>query len=331
MRAAWDFLKKTFSEFSEDDCASQAAALAYYTIFSMPAMLVIIVTIVGFLYPQLSEVTGEEAQAAAKNPDESQDKSAVLPPKVAGQFEMLIGKEGTDQLGEMLANANKGGRGTWATIIGIIVLLFGATGALAQLQVALNRAWEVQPDPEQGGLRSFLLKRIFSFAMLLGTAFLLLVSLLLTAAMQAFGDMLVGTILPEGVSQAWPVVVNILVSLVVITLLFGAIFKVLPDAEIRWRDVWVGAGVTAVLFVLGKFLIGLYIGNSHVASSYGAAGSMAILLVWIYYSSMILLIGAEFTQVWAKRYGQQIQPSPGAVRVVHEMRHIRGPGQMRPT
>lgn len=342
---SWSFLKQTFREFSEDDCASQAAALAYYTVFSMPAMLVIIVAIIGFFSPKLSKLTGDEQsrqtatarQQDSGQKDSSQGKSddqktcSALPQAVCTQFKMLIGDKATAQLNEMLVNARTGKRGLLATIIGIVALLFGATGALAQVQAALNRAWDVKPDPRQGGLWSFLLKRVFSLGMLLGIAFLLLVSLVLTAALQAFGDLIAGWVLSDNASKALPIAINVVVSLIVIALLFAAMFKVLPDAEIRWRDVWVGAAATAAMFVLGKFLIGLYIQRSSVETAYGTAGSLAILLLWIYYSSMILLVGAEFTQVWAKRYGHQIEPSPGAVRVVQETREVRGPGQMRPT
>ena len=200
--------------------------------------------------------------------------------------------------------------------------MLGASGAFGQLQAALNRAWEVAPDPEQGGLKAFLLKRVFSFGMILSVAFLLLVSLVLSAALSAFGGALAG-MLPEGVSATLLQVLNQVVSFAVIAGLFAAIFKVLPDATVAWRDVWVGAAVTAVLFVVGKFVIGYYLGRSNPGEAFGAAGSLAVMFVWIYYSSMILLLGAEFTQAWAEARGSGIAPERGAVRVVQEKKQVR--------
>jgi membrane protein len=208
------------------------------------------------------------------------------------------------------------------TILSIAALLFGATGAFGQLQSAINRAWEVMPDPDKGGLKAVLLKRVFSFGMILSIAFLLLVSLVLSALLSAFGTAL-NQYLPSGLSGPLVQVINQLISLLVITLLFAAIFKVLPDARVAWRDVWVGAAFTAVLFVIGKYLIGLYLGHSNPGEAFGAAGSLAVMFIWVYYSSMILLFGAEFTQVWAKRHGSGIAPDRGAVRVLEERRPLR--------
>jgi membrane protein len=186
-----------------------------------------------------------------------------------------------------------------------------------ELQAALNRAWGVEPDPDRGGVKNFVIKRLFSLGMVLSIAFLLLVSLVLSAALTAFGGAL-GGLLPGDASEVLLQLLDNAVSLVVITLLFAAMFKVLPDARIAWRDVWVGALVTTVLFLAGKFLIGLYLGQANPGEAYGAAGSLAILLVWIYYSSLILLLGAEFTPVWARERGAGVEPQEGAVRVVVE-------------
>jgi membrane protein len=180
----------------------------------------------------------------------------------------------------------------------------------------------VAPDPDKGGIKQFLLKRVFSFGMILSVAFLLLVSLVLSAALTAFGGAL-GAMLPDGISATLLQVLNQVLSVVVIAVLFAALFKVLPDARIAWRDVWVGGAVTAVLFVVGKFLLGLYLGQSNPGQAFGAAGSLAVLLVWIYYSSMILLFGAEFTQLWAERRGQGIAPERGAMRVVRQRKELR--------
>jgi membrane protein len=292
--------RDSVKEFLDDDCQTQAAALSYYTIFSLPPLLVLILMLLG----------------------------AVLDPQdIRGHLETqlgtLMGPSATEQIRNILEQAHSPGSGTGvAAVLSVLALLLGATGAFGQLQAALNRAWEVAPDPDKGGLKQFLLKRVFSFGMILSVAFLLLVSLVLSAALTAFGGAL-GSMLPEGVSATLLQVVNQLLSLVVIAGLFAALFKVLPDAHVAWRDVLVGGAATAVLFVLGKFLIGLYLGRSNPGEAFGAAGSLAVLLVWIYYSSMILLFGAEFTQLWAERRGQGIAPEQGAMRVVRERKELR--------
>jgi membrane protein len=237
-----------------------------------------------------------------------------------GQIGNLMGPAGREQVATILAQAHlPGSKGIIATALGIGALLLGATGAFGQLQAALNRAWEVKPDPAQGGLRSFLLKRVFSFGMVLGVAFLLLVSLVVSAALSALGNALGGA-LPGGLDEWVGQLLNLAVSYAVITLLFATIFKVLPDAKAPWRDIWPGAAVTALLFTVGKFLIGFYLGRTNPGEAFGAAGSLAVMLVWIYYSSMIVLFGAEFTHVWAERMGVGIQPAQGAIRVVVEKR-----------
>jgi membrane protein len=197
-------------------------------------------------------------------------------------------------------------------------LLFGATGAFVSLQSALNRAWEVEPDPARGGVKNFLMKRLLSIGMMLVVAFLLLVSLALTAALSAAGGVIFGA-LPTVVSQ----VLNFLLSFAVITLLFAAMFKVLPDAEVAWRDVWVGAVFTAALFTIGKFAIGFYIGTSNPGNAFGAAGALAVLFVWIYYAAIIVMLGAEFTQARVKQRGGRIEPEKGAVRVVERKEVVR--------
>jgi membrane protein len=206
--------------------------------------------------------------------------------------------------------------------------MLGATGAFSQLQIALNKAWEVQPDPEQGGVRRFVVRRVLSFGMVLAVAFLLLVSLALSAALSAFGDVLAGRL--AGLSAPALTVLNVALSLSVFTVVFAAIFQVLPDAKVRWRDAWVGAGITTLLFVLGKFLIGFYLGRSDPGQAYGAAGSLAVTLLWIYYSSFILLFGAEFTRAWAEAYGSGVEPEAGAVRTVRHKTMIRSGAREAP-
>lgn len=294
-------LKQSGKDFMDDNCPRMAAALAYYTIFSLPPLLILIITIVGAVWdPQTIRAAME------------------------GQFAQMMGPQAAGEIHAMIENANRpGSGGALRTILGVAALIFGATGAFIQLQDALNQAWEVEPDPDQGGLKNFLLKRVFTFGMILGIGFLLLVSLVLSAALSAFGEVLSG-MLPGGLSGVFLHVLNLGISFAIITLLFAALFKVVPDAKIGWRDVWVGAGATAVLFVAGKFLIGLYLGNSDPGQAFGAAGSLAVLLLWIYYSGLIVLFGAEFTQAWAESRGSGIEPEPGAVRVVETKEHVRG-------
>jgi membrane protein len=290
-------IKQSLRDFIKDDCMDAAAALSYYTIFSLPAILVLILMLV----------------SAVMNPSDVRGG-------LEGQLQALMGPSAGEQIRTIIQQADqKPSSGFLPTILGIAGLLFGATGAFGQLQKTLNRAWNVEPDPNQGGLKNFLTKRLFSFGMILVVAFFLLVSLVISAALTGLGGRL-GSFLPSGVSGPVLEMLNSVISLVGITLLFGALFKVMPDAKIAWRSVWVGAGVTAVLFVLGKFLIGFYLGQSNPGQAYGAAGSLAVLLLWIYYSSLILLFGAEFTETWAERRGQGIEPEPGAVRVRREKR-----------
>jgi membrane protein len=284
-------LTRSVRDFLDDDCMTRAAALSYYTVFSLPPLLILILLLAGTLLDPNDVRGGLESQIDA-----------------------LMGPAGGDQVRTMLTHAERPGGGLFPTLIGIGALLFGATGAFSQLQSALNRVWEVEPDPHQGGLKTFLFKRLLSFGMILTVAFLLLVSLAVSAALAAFGSAL-ESFLPEGVSAPLLQALNLVLSLAVITLLFAAIFKVLPDATVAWRDVWVGAAVTAVLFTVGKFLIGLYLGTSNPGEAYGAAGSLALLLLWIYYSSIIMLFGAEFTQAWAETHGQGVTPEQGARRL----------------
>jgi membrane protein len=299
-------IKETVSNFLEDDCMDSAAALSYYTIFSLPAILVLLLMLVSSIMNP-SDVRGG----------------------LESQLQALMGPSAGDQIRTIIKQAEKRpSNGLIPTILGIAGLLFGATGAFGQLQKALNRAWNVEPDPHQGGIKNFLSKRVFSFGMILVVGFFLLVSLVVSAALSGLGDRL-GNFLPVGLSGAVLQVLNLVISLAVVTLLFGALFKVMPDAKISWRSVWVGAGVTAVLFVLGKFLIGFYLGQSNPGQAYGAAGSLAVLLLWVYYSTIILLFGAEFTETWAERRGRGIEPEPGAVRVRREKQRVGPPAPAR--
>ena len=229
-------------------------------------------------------------------------------------MELLLGEDGAGMIREMISGAaDRAGGSGFGAVIGVIALLFGATGAFVELQRGLNRTWEVAPAPSSGGLGGFLLKRVASLGMVLAIAFLLLVSLALSAAVSAFGSWL-ETVVPW-LNSVLLVILDLALSLGLFTVLIGLIFMFLPDAVLSFRDVRTGAFVTAILFIIGKFAIGFYLGRSSLGSLYGAAGSLAILLTWIYYSAIILLIGAEFTQVWVRRHGKSIEPEEGAMKV----------------
>lgn len=289
----------TFTEFSQDDCMTMAAALSYYTAFALPPLLLLIVTVAGWIWSP-EAVTGQ----------------------IRDQVSGVIGSGGWQQIETMMQEAGNRDDGRLAALVGVAVLIFGATGVMAQLQHALNRAWQVEVSPKAGGIRNFVFKRMLSLAMILGIAFLLIVSLVLTAVLNATADQ-VRAWLPA-MLQGWtPMVVHALVTLVVLTLLFAAMFKWLPDAEVEWRDTWVGAATTAALFLAAKFALGLYFGMQN-AQTYGPAASFVLILLWVYYSSIVFLLGAEFTQVWARRRGAQIAPSPGAVRIVQTKREVPG-------
>ena len=233
------------------------------------------------------------------------------------QVERLLGDEAAKEVETIIVSAaGHQTRSRFAAMLGVASLLFGATGVFVQLQSALNKVWHVEPDPRLGGVRNFIEKRILSFGLVLGLGFLLLVSLLLSAAIVAFSNFISGWLNSEA-SAMLVEGINVIISFAVVTTVFAAIFKVMPDAKIRWKDVWVGAAVTSILFALGKFVIGFYLGNSDVSSAYGAAGSLAIVLIWIYYSSVILLAGAEFTQVLYSNHGKGPRPEPGAMKVEH--------------
>ena len=284
-------LKAAFKDFNDDECGVRAAALSYFTIFALPPLLTLLIMVAGLIWDPA------DVQRALES-----------------QFAGLLGSEGAAQIKEMIAQADRpGSGGVFATILSVAGLLFGATGAFIQLQAALNRVWEVKPDPNRGGVKVFLTKRLFSVAFVLGIGFLLAVSLALTAGISAVGGALGGNF-PEGVLH----VVTLVVSFVVLSLLFAAMFKVMPDAESSWRDVLIGGLFTGLLFTIGKFVIGMYLGRSSPGDAFGAAGALAVVLVWAYYSGMILLFGAEFTQQWSKQKGGGIRPEKGAVRVVEQ-------------
>jgi len=276
MKAIFELLKETVSEWQKDKASRLAAALAYYTIFSLAPLLIVVVAIAGF-------AAGREAAMG------------LLDDQIQG----LVGRESADFIQEMLKNARQPEGNLLATIIGVVTLLLGAMGVFGQLKDALNTVWGIEPKPTNG-IIAFLRGNLLSFTMVLGIGFLLMVSLVLSAILAAVGNFTTN-LLPgaEFVMQ----IVNFLIGFAITTLLFAMIYKILPDTPIAWRDVWIGAAITSLLFSIGRFLIGLYLGNSSIGSTYGAAGSLAVILVWVYYSAQLLLLGAEFTQVYARRHG----------------------------
>jgi membrane protein len=291
MKGVLHVCKQAVFNFIEHGCPSLAAALAYYTTFSLAPLLLIVIGITG-------PVFGKEAVQA----------------RIYEQVASLIGVTAANQVVEILAAIQSSSQGSAAALLGFVLLAFSATSAFAQLQSALNAIWEVKPDPNQNEIRNFFIKRLVSFGMVLGIAFLLMVSLLLSAVLAAFADTL-NRLLPAGLSAPLLQALTSLVGFFVSVTLFGAIYRVLPDAHIRWSDVTFGAVVTALLFTGGKLAIGFYVGNSNVTTVYGAAASLAIILLWTYYTSMILLFGAELTHSLAQYHGKRVQPEQGAIRV----------------
>ena len=285
LKTLFSLLKDTFKEWNEDKAPRLAAALAYYTAFSIAPLLIVVIAIASFAF-------GEEAVRG----------------QLDNQIQEVVGAEAASAIQDMLAATAQEDAGVLASVIGVVTLLLGAAGLFGQLQDALNTVWGVEPKPNQGILAT-LRSRFLSFTMVLGVGFMLLVSLILSTALTALNTWMTNLLPGGGIVLQ---IINQVISFGVITLLFAAIYKILPDVEIQWRDVWMGAAVTALLFTIGKFLIGLYLAQSSVSSSYGAAGSFVVLLLWVYYSAQILLFGAEFTQVYASRYGSQIVPSENA-------------------
>jgi membrane protein len=284
-RTFWQLIKEAAAEWSHDRAPRLGAALAYYTVFSLVPFLVVVIALIGLVF-------GQEAA-----------QSAIL-----SQIAALVGDQTAAAIKDMLQRADQPSTGWWATGLAIVTLLFGASGVFGQLQDALNTVWGVEPK-EGRAVWGFIKDRFLSFVAVLGTGFLLLVSLILSSALAAVGKWFSGVLpVPETVLH----LLNLALSFVVIAGLFALIFKILPDAHITWRDVWIGAVLTAALFTIGKYALGLYLGKSNVASGYGAAGSLVLILLWVYYSAQILLYGAEFTQVYANRLGERIVPAPDA-------------------
>ncbi|MBV9862900.1 MAG: YihY/virulence factor BrkB family protein [Alphaproteobacteria bacterium] len=281
---AWVLIKDTVSGFLADEALSRGAAIAYYTVFSVAPLLLIVIAIAGLAF-------GHEAAQKA----------------IVGQLGGLMGQQTADTLQTMLQNASNKSAGTLATIIGVVTLLITASGAFGEIQSSLNAVWKAEPKT---GLSRLVRARIASLGLVMTLGFLMLASLAISAGLTALDTYLAGLFPAAHLLIA---ALNFAISLVLISVLFAAIYKILPDKDIEWRDVAVGAVVTALLFTIGKSLIGLYIGSSSTASSYGAAGALIVLLLWIYYTAQIFLMGAEFTRAYAERHGSMAaQPAAGS-------------------
>lgn len=286
----FEVLKQSGEQFSEDNCPRLAAALSYYTVFSLPPLLVIILSVVGYFFDpeQIREFISQQTQ----------------------------GVLGAEQIQSFVEGARDSGQGGLASIIGILGLIIGATVVVVQLQDSMNTVWQVQPDKEHGGAKNLIMKRIVSFLLIVGVAFLLLASLVVTSMITSLGQTASENM---GAGDYWGMiyqVINFLISIAIFTVLFAALFKILPDAKVEWSDVWTGALLSAILFAIGKLALGVYFGQFEPASAYGTAGSIALLLIWVYYTAMIFLFGAEFTQAWTRYRGHRIMPAEGAVHVV---------------
>ncbi len=294
-----NILKTTLSRFVGDQCSTLAASLAYYTIFALPPLLYVLLTILTF------------GMSVAYQPEQAKVKARELIQKQSSQ---LIGNEAAaEEIATILEENQAMGGIWWKTLISLIGILFGATGVVVAMQTSLNRVWRVQPDPEQGGVKTFLKKRILSLGMILCLGFLLLVSMVVSTVLSAVGSQVSETI---GFQHSYVSTINDVVVFLITLLLFAAILRFMPDADVGWRDVMIGAFATAVLFYIGRFLMGLYFSNTAPGAKLGsAAASLAVLLVWVYYSAMIFLLGAEFTQAWAISHGRRFHPEKGAVRV----------------
>jgi len=281
----WSMAKESVTAWIDDFAPSMGAAIAYYTAFSIAPLIIIIVAIAGFAF-------GEEAASGY----------------LYGEISSLLGDEGGQAVQGMVNSASSSGKGLVATVIGVVLLVIGATTVFAELQTDLDRIWDAPAAVKSEGLWELIRSRVLSLGLVISIGFLMLVSLVVSSGLAALGEWWGGAF--ENVKWLLQIL-NFAVSLIVITVMFALMYKILPRVKIGWRDVWIGAAVTALLFTIGKFLVGIYLGKAALASSFGAAGSLAVLLVWVYYSAQIFLLGAEFTWVYAHRAGsRQVQDKP---------------------
>ncbi len=286
IQALWQLVKQAVSAWIDDYAPSMGAAIAYYTMFSLAPLLLIAIAVAGLVF-------GREVASG----------------EVLAQLRGLMGESGAQAVQGMLESASEPEKSLLATLIGAVLLAIGATTVFGELQDALDRIWRAPARDKVGGLWALIRSRLLSFGMILGIGFLLIISLVLSAALAALGKWM-GPIF--GAWETVAQVVNFIVSFAMVAVMFAMIYKIMPRVRIAWRDVWIGAVVTALLFTIGKTLIGLYIGKSGVASAFGAAGSLAVLLLWVYYSAQIFLLGAEFTWAYAHTFGSmKVAPTPG--------------------
>lgn len=279
MKFFWPLIKTTFKSWNDDYASSMGAALAFYTLFSIAPLLLIVLSIIGFVFG-LEAARGE----------------------ITGQLQNLMGEQSAMAVQALLQNVNKPEEGFIATMIGVVLLLVGATSVFGELQNSLNRIWHVPERAKVNGLIALFHERLLSFGMILGIGFILMVSLIFSAALSAMSKWWS----PQ--FKEWLLLLsifNVVIGFVMTTAMFALIYKLMPSVKIRWNEVWLGAVITATLFAIGKFLIGLYIGRSNIASGFGAAGSLVALLVWVYYSAQIFLLGAEFTWAYSNIYGSR--------------------------
>ena len=291
IKGIWKLLKESITGFNNDKVFKLSGSLAYFTIFSIGPMLLVIIFFANIFY-------GREA----------------IEGTIYGQIKGFVGPDAALQIQAIIKSASLSGKSKLTAIIGFATLLIGTTTVFAEIQDSINMIWNLKTKPEKGWIK-MILNRLLSFSIVVGLAFLLLVSLIINGLLEALGDRL-GHMFPQ-LTVMFLYIFNLILTFIVITLLFAIIFKVLPDAKIKWKDVLIGAIVTAVLFMLGKFGISYYIGSSNIGSSYGAAGSIIILLLWVYYSAIILYFGAEFTRAYAAHFGNRIYPSSYAVWIKH--------------
>jgi membrane protein len=298
VRLAVDLFKQTAKEWIEDDAPQLGAALAYYTVFSLAPMVLLLLAVIGVLF---------------------RDDPAGAWSKVTEQMSYFLDKSAVEMVQQIARQVSTPAKSALGATIGFALALFGATGVFGQLQNALNTIWGVKAKPG-GGIWGFVRARFLSFALLAGIGFLLLVSLVIETVLKAFSHYL-QSVLPGALTIIIPIYLTF--DFIIVTAVFAMIFKILPNAKTRWRDVWIGAIMTAFLFLVGKWALGIYLGSGIAASAYGAASSLITLLLWIYYSSQILLFGAEFTQVYADRCGAHIKADKYAVRI--ERKEIEKP------
>ena len=299
LKDLFSLLKDAFAAFGETKCARLAAALSYYTIFSIAPILIVVISIAALFF--------NESTARAN---------------IVAQISNVVGSTGAEAIGEILTNANKGGKGgnIIATVVGFATILLGATGLFAALQDSLNTIWGVEPKPDNG-IVTMIHARLLSFVMVLGIGFLLIVSLVASVAVKSAADWLGGVM---GGAEWIAPVLNVVLFFLLLTLFFAMMFKILPDAQIQWRDVWVGGALTSILFSVGKSVLSWYLARPGTASAYGSAGALVVLLLWINYASQILFFGAEFTKVYANKFGSHIEPEEHAREILPAERAAQG-------